>query len=267
VISPAVWFDYNIVVERTSDGWAGIATPDPPRRGPPGMVGVCPRFELANGLVTLHRTDTAPIEKSDRWPPKRRVSFDVGDCVEAVAREGDRLQLSRGGCGQLGLVLSRQDALVLLMGGAGPRPHPTVTVLEDPRAHEVSLYRTARLLDDPTCAFAWLDLAGHDLEATIAGLTDLAGEHLLLAIAGGDTEQQSALNLRLAQMRTLRKRRSTHFEHVPAGFSGPLEWAAYVRGLPRERPTDLHIRFEILGQSLTVLEGDYVCAATIRSAG
>jgi len=50
------------------------------------------------------------------------------------------------------------------------------------------------------------------VEAAIAGLNDLAGERLLLAIAGGDTEQQSALNFRLAQMPTVRKRRS---ERVP----------------------------------------------------
>ena len=91
-IPSASCFDYEATLTRSrSGGWTGRAVPRPNQSVHPGLVGDQPTLVLAGGIVTLRRP--SPFFRSNlitnhgEHPP--RVSFRVGEALEAVAQEGD----------------------------------------------------------------------------------------------------------------------------------------------------------------------------------
>src|SRR5262245_23857338 len=159
-ISPAGQFDYAVpLTSRGEHDWGGRAMPPTETKFHAGLVGRQPDVTLSADTITLHRTENArnflldPHYRS--WgKPRSRVSFKVGPLLARVVEQSDVLYIHRGGTAEVGLVLSRQGALITAVGAvrAGALGDGN-TFTEDSRARELSLYGVRHSLDDPSWSF------------------------------------------------------------------------------------------------------------------
>ena len=251
---------YSIVVHGSPRGvWRGRADPTPESAFHPGMVGNEPDLHLSNGVLRLERTvgTHSPASWRLREPatPVTGVAFPVGS-LGAVLNDGDRLVVSRGGTGDLGVKVVRQDAAILGLGAVIGPFAPAIEITDDPRAHEERFYPVKRDLDDPHVTSLWLDVTDPDLDRVVEEIPDMApGGRMVIAIAGGSADERSRLNQRLALGR--RTSTSTWYVDVHSRFATEGGWRAYIQGLPGARPDDLYIRFTIDGVHTDLQEGHY----------
>ena len=260
-IAAAGHFDYAVFLTRDAGKWIGRAARGIRDSGHPGLVGTRPNLELSDGMVTLHRTESAihvAVTYTQFERPARLVSIPVGALLEAVAKEGDLLRLRRGGTGDIGITLFRGDDFLMGLGAVvGLQLAPTMTIHEDPRAAEVELYYAAKTVDQPDTAVVWLDPADPNLEATINNIDRLPGERLIVAITGPSAKERRELNRRVAWPPVSSKRRSTEYISVEPRFTSCEQWVAYLRQLPTTRPKDLYLRFGFDDEEIDVREGGH----------
>ena len=257
-IAPVGQFDYEVVLSWGAGKWSGRAAPARDSRHP-GLVGARPNLELSDGVVALHRTESAffvAAAYSQFERPASWISLRVGAAVEALAAEGDRLRLRRGGTGDIGITLVRNDAFILGLGAVVGLPlAPSMTVHEDPRAAEVDLYHVIRTIDRPGTTLVWLDPADQNFETTINSLRQLPGERLVVAITGPSAGERRAVNRRVAGP-PFSSHASREFVDVEPRFATCEQWVAYLRQLPKVRPNDLYLRFSFEGGDIDVREGE-----------
>lgn len=259
-IPPCGTFEYEALLTRTRSGaWGGRAAPAPKDARHPGLAGDSPMVEIAGGLLTLRCTES-PLRFVKRhyreWgPPASRVGFRIGDALEAVMEDGDRCRVSRDGSGDSGLTLFRGDDLVMALGAVTRHLlEGRIGIEEDPRAREGELYHLPATLAERGTTLVWLHTADPRLDETIAGIPALPGDRLVIAIAGSDVAERRQLNNRVATSLPQLSHAGRYYEDVDSRFSTREQWLEYLRQLPKKRPTDLYIRFDLDGQSIEVRE-------------
>jgi hypothetical protein len=256
-------FYYEAIVRKTAPGvWGGQAAAGPPDGLHPGLAGDRPRLEVTGGAVILHRTEPATgrlnPDVQDWKRPVTRVAFRIGQAVEAVIHEGDVLSVLRGGTTDLGLALTRSDEFIIGLGAIDARRlRPGITIEEDPRAAESDLYHLAEKLDDPETTLAWLDASDPHADAALERLPHLPGRRLVVAVTGKTPEERREVIHRAAEPPLGPTHGSHEYLDVPPEFTTPEQWVAYLRQLPKTRPRDLYIRFNLEDHSVDVREGEY----------
>lgn len=262
-ISPPGWFDYSVVL--TCDGgiWAGDALDSDAKRAHPGLVGRRPIVDVRDGVVTLHRSQfdrASNSPASARWRnPDHRASFDVGPLIERIAADGDVLFLTRGGSGDLGWMLTRAEELLAAVGALGPGV-PGFEIEDDPRAHDEWLFRLKYSLDDPAVRLVWIDAGEADVVKQLESLREelptgtTPSERLLIAVGGGTATQRQAVAAGFRAQPPISADRRLRLEVVSERFRTPDEWTNFIRGLPHNRPADLHVRFTSARRSVDVVE-------------
>jgi hypothetical protein len=230
-------YRYDTVLHADRDGaWAGIADDD----GSESLVGRRPSVVVTNGRVTLTRRGDGSLDESQT----ARASFDGGEALQAVLREGDRLACWRGPTAEIGLSVTRAGSLVLGLGTLGHTPGGDFTVDHDPRVEERELAGEVRYIDRPGTHIVWLDPATpSELEA---GLRELDGSFpgvnvLGIVVRSDDLAVQQEMN-----RRTMKHHRSglgaAVFLTAAERFSTLDEWLQYGRSLSPERPRDLWLK-------------------------
>lgn len=261
-ISPAGTFSSAIVVSRSRSGaWTGRAAPAEDSTRHPGLAGNRPELELAAGVITLRCTESflKIVRPHYRmWGrPASLVSFPVGEALEAVVEDGDRLHLTRGATTDLAVTLFRRDSFVLGLGAIAGRSLAGITMEEDPRALETRLYHLAATIDEPGTTLVWLDAADPNVESTLRALPATAGKTLVIAVRGKDAEERQRLNVRASGPSARLGSSSRWYYEVEPRFETSEQWIAYLRQLPATRPLDLHIRFGLDGERIQLREGGY----------
>jgi hypothetical protein len=245
-IPRASCYHYHTVVHADRDGnWSGTADDD----GSPSLLGSRPSVVVTNGRVTIIR----------RWAgaAASTASFDAGEALRAVLREGDRLACWRGGTAEIGVSVTRAGSLVLGLGTLGGAPGGDITIDHDPRIEERTLAGDLRYLDRPGTHFLWLD--PHRPSELAARLRELDGDftgvnRLAIVVRSDDSAVIRELN-----RRTMGRPRpglsSAMFLTAAERFSTLEEWLHYGRSLSTERPRDLWLRIRSGSRDCLVPEG------------
>ena len=270
MIPPGGTFDYSVFIERdtaSQDRWFGEGRS---RRGlliHPGMFGKRPKFELKDGRISLHATEsklsilTNPHFRRHR--PAAPDSFEVGGAPAEVIHQGDQLSFHRFGTGDFALTIMRNESLILAIGSSVRLPlGKEIHVEEDVRISEMELYYLAEDLDridDPESQVIWIDVGKGDLEAQLE-LIERAPrcEHLIIAIKripaeGG--ERIVPLNFYDRLMDKGNAESISCFE-VDVRFPDKQSWIGYINQLPRGRPKDLHLSFMTGHEQINLCEGE-----------
>jgi len=181
----------------------------------------------------------------------------VGDTLEAVLEDGDRLRVCRGGTADLGITVFRGGRFMLALGAVGHMGLGAgIALEEDPRAAEVDLYWLASIVDPPDTTLVWLDRSSSDFESRFEACQHgPMNVRVILAVKDADDLTRKRLN-DLMVLGTL-STASCYCEYIDSRFQNGTEWAAYLRGLPKTRPKDLFIRITVDGVTSTVREGEY----------
>ena len=79
---------------------------------------------------------------------------------------------------------------------------------------------------------------------------------LVVAIAGGTSEERRQLNNRIAMERRPRGP-STFYVDIEGRFKREREWRDHLRSLPSSRPADLFVRFTMDGVATELQQGAY----------
>jgi hypothetical protein len=135
-------YHYHTVGHADCDGnWSGTADDD----GSPSLLGSRPSVVVTNGRVTMTR----------RWAGSTAstASFDAGEALRAVLRDGDRLACWRDGTAEIGVSVTRAGSLVLGLGTLGGAPGGDITIDHDPRIEERPLAGELSYLDRPGTRF------------------------------------------------------------------------------------------------------------------
>lgn len=258
-------FDYSVVVGRDGPTWRGSGETLSKPSLHPGLAGGRPSIEVAKGLITLRSTESwlgAKINSHFRlWgPPASLVRFAIGPAPETVLEAGDVLKLSRHATGDLAVSVHSGESLKISLGAVGPyHLSPEISVEEDPRAHETSLFDVVRSLDEPDTTLIWLNVSDVDHEASVRAIEQAPPGRLVIAIAGPDPDERRRMNRRVSESdRPLPPGRSScRYVDVDARFRTREEWLEYLRILPKTRPDDLWLRINIGETATTVCEGAY----------
>ena len=157
-------FDHLITVTRDGSGaWVGRADIERERRTHPGLVGASPELRLAHGVVTLHPTesDFNPFGSSSGHQGVAAASFRVGEALEAVHEDGDRLRVWRGGTAELGVTVFRDGRFILGFGTlVAMGPGPGISFTEDPRATQRDPHRRVLPSVRPTDLYVRITVDG-----------------------------------------------------------------------------------------------------------
>ena len=267
MISPAGWCFYRLVLERSASGaLSGRAEGNPDPRRHPGICGDRPRIALADGCLVLRSTSTKRIvqrllsgQRIDWGRPSSEVRLKVGAAFGAIAREGDRLEVARGGTAEIAVALFRGEDLQIAAGALTELDLSGVGILEeDPRGQDEALYGIDEWLAAPGCELVWVN-ADDDAERAVAKVSAAGGRDLVIAIAGRDAVARRNLNRRLAS--PFLGRGSRRFADVDERFTHPEQWLDYIRSLPRKLPPDLWLKLRIGSTVVTLHEGKYVVAS------
>jgi hypothetical protein len=230
-------YHYHTVLHADRNGdWAGIADEDDSDR----LLGSHPSLVVSDGRVTMTRRSHEILTRGSA----SRASFDGGEALRAVLREGDRLACWKDGFAEVGLSVSRARSLVLGLGTLGHTPGSDITIDIDPRVKERELAQDVRGLDQPATRIVWLDPARpSELEARLRELDgDLAGVKKLAFVARTDDEAVSLELNRRVMGRDRPGLGATVFLTASERFSGVEEWLQYGRALSTERRRDLWLR-------------------------
>lgn len=264
-ISPAGCFDYTVVVTRDRPIWRGscetLSTPS----FHPGLAGSRPQFELAAGIVTFRSTESRQSLNTnphfDRWgPPASLLRMPVGLALESVLAEGDILRVSRHSTTDLAISVRTGADLRIGLGAVGfGHLSPKITIEEDPRAGETSLFDVIWSLEQPETTLIWLNVSDAGHEAVFRDIKKAPPGLLVIAIAGDDPVQRRQMNHRVADLNAPLPpgRSGCRYVDVDARFKSRDEWIRYLRNLPKSRPDDLWLRIKIAETCTTVREGDY----------
>ena len=243
-------YDYHTVLHADHNGdWAGVADEDKSA----SLLGRRPSVVVTSGRVTMTRRWHALPNKSEA----STASFDGGEALKAVLREGDRLACWRGGTAEIGLSVTRAGSLVLGLGTLRDKPGGDITIDHDPRVEESQLAGSIRYIDQPGTHIVWLDPARpSELEAHLRELdAGLTGVNVLAFVVRTD---DVAVMLELNR-RTMGRHRSglggTVFLTAAERFSDVEEWLQYGRGLSTERPRDLWLRVRVGKRECQIPEG------------
>jgi hypothetical protein len=243
-------YHYRTVLHADRDGaWVGAADDD----GSVCLLGNKPSVAVADGRVIITRRPRRGVERSE----VSRASFDAGEVLGAVLREGDCLTCWRGPTAEIGLALTREGSLVLALGTLGRTPGSDITIHHDPRVEERELAGEIRYIDRPGTRIVWLDPdRPSEFEARLREIDGvLTGVNVLaIVVRTDDTAFSNELNGRL-----MGRRRAgvgaTVFLTVRKQFSGVEEWLRYGRALSTERPRDLWLRIRLGRSECLVPEG------------
>ena len=257
-VGPLGQFDYRATLKRTDAGFAGRALPSAAERLHPGIVGQQPTIELREGTIILRRGWIDRLAGRVRYKgrfrtPLSSVSLSAGELLHRVALDGDVLRLCRGGTGDVGLTLMRSGELLVGVGAAAGML-PGISIEDDPRIPTTALQLLRPVLLDPRTRFVWLDTAS-TTEGQEPPLDSMAGETVVVAVAGGDVERRRAVLHRLSTRGTDQGQASTSYVDVSERFTTLDEWLAYVRRLPNRRPSDPYVRFTFADGYVDVGEG------------
>lgn len=193
-------------------------------------------------------------------PPASEVRLQIGAAFGAIAREGDRLHVARGGTAEIALALFRGGDLQIAAGALRELDLSAVVILqEDPRVRDQDVYAVAEWLAAPGRELVWVN-ADEGPEQAVAKVSEVRGRHLVIAIAGSDPVARRQLNHRLADP-VLANRRSRWFIDVDERFPQREQWLDYIRSLPRTPPRDLWMRVRICDTVATLHEGEYAAAS------
>lgn len=243
-------FQYHTVLHADRDGdWAGVADEDES----PSLLGSGASVVVTNGRVTMTRRRREILRRTEVL----EASFDGGETLKAVLRNGDQLECWRDPTAQIGLSVSRAGSLVLGLGTLGHTPGSDITIDHDPRVEETKLARAIRYIDRPGTHIVWLDPdRPSDLEAHLRELDgELPGVNVLAIVVRADDE---AVIFDLNR-RTMGRPRlglgATVFLNASKRFSGVEEWLQYGRALSTERPRDLWLRVRSGESECLVPEG------------
>jgi hypothetical protein len=233
-IAPWSCYRYDTVLHADREGnWAGVADDD----GSASLLGSGPSVVVIDGRVTMTRRQRETL--------KRRVvsqtSFDGGETLKALLRQGDRLACWRGGTGEIGLSVSRAGSLVLGLGTLGDMPASDISIHHDPRVEERELACEIRYIDRPGTHIVWLDPdRPSDFEAHLRKLEGALPIVNVLAIVVRTDDNAVSLEL---NRRIMGRHRpglgATVFLRAAKRFSGVEEWLQYGRALSTEPPRDL----------------------------
>lgn len=243
-------YHYHTVVHADRDGdWSGTADHD----GSPSLLGSRPSVVVTNGRVTMTRRWSEILKRSTA----STASFDAGEALRAVLRDGDRLACWRNGTAEIGVSVTRAGSLVLGLGTLGGAPGGDITIDHDPRVEERELAGHLRYLDRPGTHFVWLD--PHRPRELASRLRELDGDftgvnRLAIVVRSDDIAVSHELN-----WRTMGRHRSglgaTMFLRAAERFSTLEEWLHYGRALSTERPRDLWLRIRSGSRDCLVPEG------------
>jgi hypothetical protein len=243
-------YHYETVAHAGRDGeWSGFAEDD----GTPSLLGSRPSVVVSNGRVTMTRRAHQAREGS----PTSKASFDGGEALAAVLRQGDRVACWRTPTAEIGLSVTRAGSLVLALGAVGGAPGDGITVDHDPRVEECELAGHVRYIDRPRTRIVWLDPSRpSELEAGLREIDgDLAGVNVLAIVVRTDDPR---INHQLNR-RTMGRRQpglgATVFLTAAERFTSVEAWLQYSRGLSRERPRDLWLRVRSGSHDCLVPEG------------
>lgn len=243
-------YRYSTVVHAGRSGaWSGTADDD----GAPSLLGSRPSVVVTDGRVTMTRRWSGILTR----PTASTASFDAGEALQAVLRDGDRLACWRDGTGEIGVSVTRAGSLVLGLGALGHAPGGDITIDHDPRVEEVTLARSLRVLDEPGTHVVWLDpRRPSDLAARLRELDgDLTGvSRLAIVVRSEDSAVISELNRRTMR-RPRRGLSSARFLTAAERFSTLEEWLHYGRALSTERPRDLWLRIRSGSRECLVPQG------------
>jgi hypothetical protein len=230
-------FEYHAVLYGDGDGtWRGTAHDD----GSESLLGSGPAVVVSQGCVTLTRNSSQIGNPS----PVSTASFDGGNALQAVLRDGDRLSCWRQATSEIGMSVTRADSLVLGLGTLGRVPGDGVTIDCDPRVKETELAREIRYIDRPGTRILWLDPdKPRELQAQLGELDgDFSGVKVLAIVVRTD---DPAVRVELNR-RTMERDRPTLgamvFYNAPKRFSSVEQWLQYGRTLSTQRPRDLWLR-------------------------
>lgn len=243
-------YHYHTIVHTDRDGvWSGTADDD----GSPSLLGSRPSVVVTDGRVTMTRRWSEILTPSTA----STASFDAGQALRAVLRDGDRLACWRTGTGEIGVSVTRAGALVLGLGTLGGAPGGDITIDHDPRVEEVRLARQLQFLDQPGTQFVWLD--PHRPSDLAARLLDLDGDltgvkRLAIVVRSDDSAVSDELNRR-TMLRPRLGLSSAMFLRAAERFASLEEWLHYGRGLSTERPRDLWLRIRRGSRECLVPQG------------
>ena len=251
MFAPWSCYRYHTVLHADHEGgnWAGVADDD----GSASLLGSAPSVVVINGRVTMTRRERGSRQRTE----VSQTSFDGGDALKGVLRDGDHLACWRDGTAEIGLSVSRAGSLVLGLGTLGQTPGNHITIDHDPRVEETQLAREIRYIDRPGTHIVWLDPdRPTDLEAHLRELDgELPGVNVLAIVVRTDDK---AISHELNR-RTMGRHRpglgATVFLTASKRFSGVDEWLQYGRALPTERPRDLWLRMRSGKSEYVVREG------------
>jgi hypothetical protein len=252
---------YTVTLRHGADGpWRGTA--DPADQGL-SLVGDAPAIELDNGRLTLSRRALTPERlRAGFGTPVVSASVGIGDALETVLRDGDRLQVLRGGMAELALVLRREERLVMALGVVTEDlKEAGIGVEVDPRADDGRFYYMRSLLDRKDAMLVWLDPASAEYEAQLSELDRIPPHVTMVSIAArcDDWTTSTAVNRRAVGDNRRSHRWGFNYERVDARVRTREEFVRYLRGLPDRRRTDVFLRFAAGGQVVDLRAGE--CAA------
>ena len=257
-ILPEAQFNYVVRLRRGPDAvWRGTATATPDE---PHLVGATPGIELANGVLSIvGPTSHEPRRRRrsvETYPISSRAAMAVGDTLEAVLRDDDVIDLDRGPMGTVGIVVSRDNQLVVALGDVTRRVERFgISIVVDPRADDVRFYYMKSLLDRPDALLVWLDPASPAYESQLEELEHVPRDITMVSLAArcSDWKASSEVNGRVTGVP---RRWGFNFETVSPRFATREDFIDYLRSLPSARPRDFFLAFTVDGQPIVVREGE-----------
>jgi hypothetical protein len=111
MIPPIGTFDYKAEFTKEGFGDSDIELPgaDYGGRGRQRLVGLNPKIRFWHDRLVI-------VASEQTNSTVRNVSFGIGDAVRLAARPGDRLYVTRTGCGGIGMSVLRGQELILAVG-------------------------------------------------------------------------------------------------------------------------------------------------------
>ena len=208
---------------------------------------------VTKGRVTLTRRRHQGMDD----PQTLRASFDGGEALAAVLRDGDQLRCWRGPTAEIGVSVGRAGSVVLGLGTLGRTPGGDITIDHDPRAGNSMLAGEIRYIERPGTRIVWLDPARpSELEAQVRGLDgDLSGVNVLaIVVRTDDRGVYVDLNQRIMG-RNRPGLGAAVFLQASEQFASLDEWLHYGRALSTDRPRDLWMRVRIGASECLIPEG------------
>ncbi len=256
-------FGYRAIVQShklRKDTWVGQARTLRKSSVHPGTVGEQPHLELTENHIRLRSTESTASRVNNphfqRWGLRPSVSFDVGLAPAMLLKAGDELTFHRLGTGDMALTIIRSESLVLAVGAVGGLTVGNeVKIEEDPRIRQLDDLSFAVMVDkmkNPENQVFWIDTADIDLEQQIDLITKAKHSYPVMVVFKA--------NSKLLVKSEILERISFGPDRIVWTYAFDFEnknaWLDYVKQIPRTRPNDLHISFELSEDQIQLREGE-----------